>query len=227
MAGPEQHRDPRHKPLLPERRPAETLSLEFRRFAPHTVVSTKYGAGVILNSRDPPVHLPTGTPCSSSTTLRVSNYINYPVTQNNNSAWYYDTGGPPITPSSNVLGTGTTCSSTSRTQPRLPRRRCSGRPHLGWQHCAEHLPRHRCTGAPHRNPARQGAVQHKLHRDVTDNHGRQHPCILSPHLSTTSTPTPQLGCTTTWQPRKDGRRTLSPRATPARPSLSTRPNSPS
>ena len=69
VAGPRRLRDLRPKPLLPERRPAETLSLKFRLFN-HAAGSPENGTDGIMNSRDPSVNLPTGTLRSSSTTLR-------------------------------------------------------------------------------------------------------------------------------------------------------------
>ena len=119
-----------------------------------------------MNSREPPVQLPTGLPAL----LRYHEFFNYPyypVTQDNDSPCYSDTAGPTSTPTAKTSGTGTPSSPTPRTHLRLPRHRCSGGPHRhpGGQHVDERprITDTRCTGAPLRHSARPGAAKHELH----------------------------------------------------------------
>ena len=95
--------------------------------------------GGFMNSREPPVQLPTGLPALLLRYHEFFNYPYYPVTQDNDSPCYSDTAGPTSTPTAKTSGTGTPSSPTPRTHLRLPRHRCSGGPHRhpGGQHVDE------------------------------------------------------------------------------------------
>ena len=137
------------------------------------LVPRTMATGGSMNSRGPPDHLSTGTPRSSTTTLRVHRHRLLPDDHGNDPAWYSDTAGPTPTTTSKASGTGTQPTSTSRTQHRLLRRRCSGRHqgHPGGQHGDARQPLHRWSGALHRHPAQPGAVYpgRCLHHYVPDN----------------------------------------------------------
>ena len=180
-----------------------------------------------MHSRGPPDHLPTGTPRSSSATLRVHRHRLLPDDPGNDPAWYYDTAGPTPTTTSNASGTGTQPTSTSRTQHRLLRRRCSGRHqgHPGGQHGDARRPLHRRSGALHRHPAPPGAVHLEPRLFKLRLRQHQHHHHPQPQHWTPSSPTPHPGCTENDNHGRKRSRSRSPRATPARPSLSTRPTS--
>ena len=151
------------------------------------------------------------------------------MTHGNYTAWYYGTAGPTPTTMSNASGTGTLSPLTPRTHHRLLRRRCSGRlyRHPRWQHDDERPPLHHCSGALHRHPAHPGAVPCKLRRDmdVTDNAAHR-PLNISNHSTGKRAPLPSASGAP-WHGNyvRMWKRTLSPRETPARPSVSTRPTS--
>ena len=227
VAGHERHCGPRDEPHLPEHRPAETLPFELRIFEFCGGLPRTMAIGGSMNSRGPPDHLPTGTPRTSSTT-----------------PWVHRLLQPPDDPENDHGG------ATTLRDPRLHPRRTSRAPEPSL-HQRQELNTDYTDTAVRDNPkdtpegSTETSVFHYTAGRVLSFATTPHRVMLipNPDSSTTSPTTPTPSSPSSSAPdteftyptsRMHPRRTTTggrgavprpPRATPARPSLSTRPTS--